>query len=187
MAFARSGRRRSSICRISPATNWSPARTGGDLLGAGLRRQSAGRLPRRSPIGAPRLRRRADIRWVQSGFVSDFGAGRTPRNLMGFKDGTGNPATERRQGDGRGRLGGRRGAALDARRQLCRRPPRAHRARTLGSHERCVSGADVRAREAFGRAARRRRRIRSASISTRRTPTAIRSSPRIRTCGSPIR
>jgi deferrochelatase/peroxidase EfeB len=35
----------------------------------------------------------ANIRWVQAGFVSDFGAGRTPRNLMGFKDGTGNPAT----------------------------------------------------------------------------------------------
>ena len=35
----------------------------------------------------------ANIRWVQAGFVSDFGAGRTPRNLMGFKDGTGNPPT----------------------------------------------------------------------------------------------
>jgi deferrochelatase/peroxidase EfeB len=34
----------------------------------------------------------AEIRWVQSGFVADFGKGATPRNLMGFKDGTGNPA-----------------------------------------------------------------------------------------------
>ncbi|MGO9758791.1 MAG: Dyp-type peroxidase, partial [Roseiarcus sp.] len=35
----------------------------------------------------------AQIRWVQSGFVSDYGARSTPRNLMGFKDGTGNPST----------------------------------------------------------------------------------------------
>ena len=33
----------------------------------------------------------AEIRWVQAGFVADFGAKKTPRNLMGFKDGTGNP------------------------------------------------------------------------------------------------
>jgi deferrochelatase/peroxidase EfeB len=36
----------------------------------------------------------AALRWVQAGFVADFGAGATPRNLMGFKDGTGNPATD---------------------------------------------------------------------------------------------
>jgi deferrochelatase/peroxidase EfeB len=35
----------------------------------------------------------AQIRWVQTGFVADFGAKNTPRNLMGFKDGTGNPST----------------------------------------------------------------------------------------------
>jgi deferrochelatase/peroxidase EfeB len=34
----------------------------------------------------------AEIRWVQTGFMADFGAHATPRNLMGFKDGTGNPA-----------------------------------------------------------------------------------------------
>jgi deferrochelatase/peroxidase EfeB len=33
----------------------------------------------------------AQIRWMLTGFVSDYGAGETPRNLMGFKDGTGNP------------------------------------------------------------------------------------------------
>jgi deferrochelatase/peroxidase EfeB len=32
----------------------------------------------------------AEIRWVQAGFMADFGAHQTPRNLMGFKDGTGN-------------------------------------------------------------------------------------------------
>ena len=36
----------------------------------------------------------AEIRWVQAGFVSDYGAGKTPRNLMGFKDGTGNPSID---------------------------------------------------------------------------------------------
>jgi deferrochelatase/peroxidase EfeB len=34
------------------------------------------------------------IRWTQSGFIANFGPGRTPRNLMGFKDGTSNPATD---------------------------------------------------------------------------------------------
>ncbi len=33
----------------------------------------------------------ADIRWAQAGFTADPGAKQTPRNLMGFKDGTGNP------------------------------------------------------------------------------------------------
>jgi deferrochelatase/peroxidase EfeB len=33
----------------------------------------------------------AMLRWTQTGFVGDFGTGRTPRNLMGFKDGTRNP------------------------------------------------------------------------------------------------
>jgi deferrochelatase/peroxidase EfeB len=34
----------------------------------------------------------ADLRWAQTGFMPRFGAERTPRNLMGFKDGTNNPA-----------------------------------------------------------------------------------------------
>ncbi|SKA40847.1 deferrochelatase/peroxidase EfeB [Enhydrobacter aerosaccus] len=34
----------------------------------------------------------AQIRWAQTGFVPGFGNGETPRNLMGFKDGTNNPA-----------------------------------------------------------------------------------------------
>jgi deferrochelatase/peroxidase EfeB len=33
----------------------------------------------------------AQIRWVQSGFLPDATVGETPRNLMGFKDGTINP------------------------------------------------------------------------------------------------
>jgi deferrochelatase/peroxidase EfeB len=34
----------------------------------------------------------AQIRWVQTGFSANFSAGETPRNLMGFKDGTNNPS-----------------------------------------------------------------------------------------------
>jgi deferrochelatase/peroxidase EfeB len=35
----------------------------------------------------------AQIRWTQAGFVANPPFGGTPRNLMGFKDGTGNPST----------------------------------------------------------------------------------------------
>ena len=35
---------------------------------------------------------KAAIRWVQTGFVPGFPKHETPRNLMGFKDGTGNPS-----------------------------------------------------------------------------------------------
>jgi deferrochelatase/peroxidase EfeB len=34
----------------------------------------------------------AQVRWAQTGFVPNFGTGQTPRNLMGFKDGTSNPS-----------------------------------------------------------------------------------------------
>ena len=33
----------------------------------------------------------AQLRWTQAGFQAGFAAGQTPRNLMGFKDGTRNP------------------------------------------------------------------------------------------------
>jgi len=35
----------------------------------------------------------SEIRWVQTGFVPHFDGKETPRNLMGFKDGTNNPST----------------------------------------------------------------------------------------------
>lgn len=34
----------------------------------------------------------AQLRWAQTGFIAGFGRNETPRNLMGFKDGTGNPS-----------------------------------------------------------------------------------------------
>jgi len=36
----------------------------------------------------------AQMRWAQTGFVPAFPAGQTPRNLMGFKDGTINPSMD---------------------------------------------------------------------------------------------
>jgi deferrochelatase/peroxidase EfeB len=74
-----------------PGDQLVAARTGGDLLV-----QACADNPQVAFHAARQLTRLAygiaNIRWVQSGFVSDFGAGRTPRNLMGFKDGTSNPA-----------------------------------------------------------------------------------------------
>jgi deferrochelatase/peroxidase EfeB len=35
----------------------------------------------------------AQLRWAQTGFLPSFAKGQTPRNLLGFKDGTNNPAT----------------------------------------------------------------------------------------------
>jgi deferrochelatase/peroxidase EfeB len=35
----------------------------------------------------------AKVRWAQTGFIANYGAKETPRNLMGFKDGTVNPRT----------------------------------------------------------------------------------------------
>ena len=75
-----------------PGDQLVPARTGGDLLV-----QACADNPQVAFHAVRQLARLAygvaNIRWVQAGFVSDFGAGRTARNLMGFKDGTGNPAT----------------------------------------------------------------------------------------------
>jgi deferrochelatase/peroxidase EfeB len=75
-----------------PGDQLAAARTGGDLLA-----QACADNPQVAFHAARQLTRlaygAANIRWVQAGFVSDFGAKQTPRNLMGFKDGTGNPAT----------------------------------------------------------------------------------------------
>ncbi len=37
----------------------------------------------------------ARIRWAQTGYAASFGANETPRNLMGFKDGTQNPVSRK--------------------------------------------------------------------------------------------
>jgi deferrochelatase/peroxidase EfeB len=35
----------------------------------------------------------AELRWIQTGFLPDYPPGETPRNLLGFKDGTQNPGS----------------------------------------------------------------------------------------------
>ncbi|HEY1944181.1 MAG TPA: iron uptake transporter deferrochelatase/peroxidase subunit [Roseiarcus sp.] len=76
-----------------PGDQLVPERTGGDLLV-----QLCADNPQVAFHAARQLARIAygvaNIRWVQSGFVSDYGPGKTPRNLMGFKDGTGNPSVD---------------------------------------------------------------------------------------------
>jgi deferrochelatase/peroxidase EfeB len=71
----------------------APARTGGDLSV-----QACADNPQVAFHAVRQLTRLAidlaEIRWVQSGFISDYGLGKTPRNLMGFKDGTGNPSID---------------------------------------------------------------------------------------------
>ncbi|CAP57588.1 conserved hypothetical protein [Gluconacetobacter diazotrophicus PA1 5] len=69
-----------------------PARTGGDLS-----IQSCANDPQTALHAARVLARlaygMAEPRWAQAGFLPDFGRHTTPRNLMGFKDGTMNPDT----------------------------------------------------------------------------------------------
>ena len=64
-----------------------PARTGGDLSV-----QACADDPQVAFHAVRQLARLAygvaEIRWAQSGFVSDSATESTPRNLMGFKDGT---------------------------------------------------------------------------------------------------
>jgi len=74
-----------------PGDQLAPARTGGDVFV-----QACADNPQVAFHAARTLTRLgwgvATLRWVQVGFVSDYGRGETPRNLMGFKDGTGNPS-----------------------------------------------------------------------------------------------
>jgi deferrochelatase/peroxidase EfeB len=76
-----------------PGDQFLPVRTGGDLMA-----QICGDNPQVVFHAARTLGKLAygiaSIRWVQNGFASDYGPGQTPRNLMGFKDGTGNPHTD---------------------------------------------------------------------------------------------
>ena len=68
-----------------------PAHTGGDLS-----IQACADDPQVAFHAVRQLARLADevaqIRWAQTGFLPNFGSGQTARNLMGFKDGTGNPS-----------------------------------------------------------------------------------------------
>jgi deferrochelatase/peroxidase EfeB len=73
-----------------PGDRLEPARSGGDLSvqACADNQQVAFHAIRQLSRIAYDV---AEIRWAQAGFISDYGRGKTPRNLMGFKDGTGNP------------------------------------------------------------------------------------------------
>lgn len=75
-----------------PGDQLAPARTGGDLsIQACADNPQVAFHAIRQLVGL--AYGTAEIRWMQTGFNSDYGANNTPRNLMGFKDGTGNPST----------------------------------------------------------------------------------------------
>ncbi|HTR15467.1 MAG TPA: Dyp-type peroxidase [Acetobacteraceae bacterium] len=71
-----------------------PARTGGDLSV-----QACADDPQVAFHAVRQMARLANgtarLRWTQAGFIADFAAGDTPRNLMGFRDGTQNPIPRR--------------------------------------------------------------------------------------------
>ena len=77
----------------STATSSSTARTGGDLS-----IQACADDPQVAFHAVRQLARlaygAAQLRWAQTGFVAGSAAGDTPRNLMGFKDGTHNPQAD---------------------------------------------------------------------------------------------
>jgi deferrochelatase/peroxidase EfeB len=98
--FVKDGKDRFGLARRRPAAfvdlpkfpgdQLVPARSGGDLFA-----QVCADNPQVAFHAVRALARLAygvaELRWMQSGFASDYGEGKTPRNLMGFKDGTGNP------------------------------------------------------------------------------------------------
>ena len=74
-----------------PGDELVPEHTGGDLSV-----QACADDPQVAFHAVRQLARIADgvakVRWAQTGFLPNFGTGQTPRNLMGFRDGTNNPS-----------------------------------------------------------------------------------------------
>ncbi len=98
--FMRDGRDRFGLARLRPdALVDLPAFTGDQLIeartGGDLSVQACADDPQVAFHAVRQLARLAygiaQIRWVQTGFSPSFAADDTPRNLMGFKDGTQNP------------------------------------------------------------------------------------------------
>ena len=101
--FARDGRDRFGLAARRPAAlvdlprfhgdQLVPARTGGDLSV-----QACADDPQVAFHAVRQLARLGEgivqLRWAQTGFSSNYAAKDTPRNLMGFKDGTQNPHAE---------------------------------------------------------------------------------------------
>ena len=155
--------------RHAPTIRWSPSTPSENW--------PASPTARRSSVGPGRLSPQAP-------------AGETPRNLMGFKDGTSNPPRARAdvrptaQGASTRRLGRRRRAGLDARRQLRCRPGASGSRSSIGTARRST----FRSRSSAGTNIPARRSARPANATlltwTASTRTAIPSSPTIPMCGS---
>ena len=127
-----------------------------------------------------RTRGELALRWMREGFNTLDQAtvtGTAPaRNLMGFKDGTANPATGRPGGDGRPRVdpARRRPAGVGDGRDVPGHPGHPHAGRVLGPHPPQRAGAPDRSPPRQRGAARQRARRRT---SRRSTTTCRRTSP----------
>jgi deferrochelatase/peroxidase EfeB len=98
--FTKDGKDRYGLAALRPAALADLPRFTGDQLvaartGGDLSIQSCANDPQ-SALHAARVLTRlaygmAEPRWAQAGFLPDFGKHTTPRNLMGFRDGTMNP------------------------------------------------------------------------------------------------
>ena len=124
------------------------------------------------------------MRWSQLGFGRTSTTSRaqaTPRNLMGFKDGTNNIKAEDVAALNRHVWVGERGAGVDARRLLPGHAPHPHADRGLGPRLAPGPGADHRPHEDGGRADGRAARARPGR------PALERASPPTRTSASPRR
>jgi deferrochelatase/peroxidase EfeB len=102
--FEKDGQDRYGLARLRPAALADLPKFPGDQLvvehsGGDISVQACADDPQVTLHAVRQLMRLADgiahIRWVQTGFTGDFKAGETPRNLMGFKDGTINVATHK--------------------------------------------------------------------------------------------
>ena len=101
--FARDGKDRYGLAAQRPQALVDLPRFNGDQLletrtGGDLSIQACADDPQVAFHAVRELVRLAygvgEVRWAQAGFIAGFGQKQTPRNLMGFKDGTNNPAVE---------------------------------------------------------------------------------------------
>ncbi|HTZ37007.1 MAG TPA: Dyp-type peroxidase [Stellaceae bacterium] len=98
--FEKDGKDRYGLAKARPAALVDLPHFAGDELaadrtGGDLSVQACADDPQVAFHAVRQLARLADevaqVRWAQTGFLAGFGNGQTPRNLMGFKDGTNNP------------------------------------------------------------------------------------------------
>jgi deferrochelatase/peroxidase EfeB len=101
--FSKDGKDRYGLAARRPAALVDLPRFNGDQLvatstGGDLSVQACADDPQIAFHAVRQLVRHAygvgEIRWAQAGFLPGYPASETPRNLMGFKDGTSNPAAD---------------------------------------------------------------------------------------------